>query len=286
MVVLPTPCITLKGSGVASLLGTMGRRVQNLKFRVLGLGVYAYTHIYIYTHTYIYTYVYIYIYMYTCYPSIHNEHLIEVLLRAVYRQYLHTGTTDFVLQLLNVILRNKSIQRRGELFQAFGIATGLPPGAFLANICLNEVDILVMQSHADIVAFYATIVDDSVVCAADIDAGRSTQNSWRPEIMWEVGSHGGRTSFYEHPVAFLDIALSPDAGKLTWQTWRKPLNKYQHIHCDSFHPMHSLRGPVRGETVRLWRTNKHTRGLHHHRCLRKSDCTDLLSLTAHLIGDA
>ena len=28
--------------------------------------------------------------------------------------------------------------------------------------------------------------------------------------------------------------------------------------------MHILRGLVRGETVRLWRTNKHTSGLHRH----------------------
>ena len=67
------------------------------------------------------------------YPSINNEHLIEVLIRAVYRQYGHTGIADFVVQLLKVILQNQFVQHRGEFFQAFGIATGLTPRRILSQ---------------------------------------------------------------------------------------------------------------------------------------------------------
>ena len=100
----------------------------------------------------------------------------------------------------------------------------------------------------------------------DIDADRSTQNSWRPENICEIAAHDGRASFYKHPEAFLDLVLSHDAGSLTWQFFRKPLNTHLYIHRDSCHPMHILSGLVTVicETVRLWRTNKHTRGLHHH----------------------
>ncbi|OLP88508.1 hypothetical protein AK812_SmicGene30143 [Symbiodinium microadriaticum] len=38
------------------------------------------------------------------YPSIHNEHLIVVLIKAVYQKYGHSGIADFVVQLLNVLV--------------------------------------------------------------------------------------------------------------------------------------------------------------------------------------
>ena len=184
------------------------------------------------------------------YPSTHNEHLTEVLIRTVYRQYGHSGIADFVVQLLNVILRNQFIQHRGEFSQAFGIATGLQvysqPTSTLTKwiswSCKPMQTLLRSTPGLWMTPFF---------CAADIDAVRSIQNSWRPEIIWEVASHSGRTSLCEHPVAFPDLALYHDAGKLTWQTCRKPLNKYLYVHRE--------------------------------RCLRKSDCSDLLSLTAHLI---
>ena len=127
---------------------------------------------------------------------------------AVYRHYGHIGAADFVVQLLNVILRNQFAQHRGEFIQAFGIDTGLPPGIFLANIYLNEVDILVMQTHANTVALCVGLVDDSVVCAADIDAIRSTQNSFG-KLLQTVAAH------FSMSLLSRSFALSHDAGKLT-----------------------------------------------------------------------
>ena len=73
---------------------------------------------------------------------------------------------------------------------------------FLANIYVSHVDTLVMENHASQIAFYARLVDDSVVCASDIDSIQRTQNSWRPKLVGEVASRGGRRHEAEQPVAF------------------------------------------------------------------------------------
>ena len=198
------------------------------------------------------------------YPSINNAHLIETLTQSVYRHFGRTSFADFIANLLRIALANQYIQHRGEFYQAFGIATGLPPGVFLANIYLNEVDKLVMQRHKDDIGFYARLVDDSVVCASNIEAIQATQNSWRSEIVWEIACRGGRSHLNEPPVAFLDLALTHEFGELNWQMYRKPLNNYLYIHRDSCHPKHVLHGLIKGETVRLWRTNRSHRTLDHH----------------------
>ena len=76
---------------------------------------------------------------------------------------------------MQVVLRNQFIVPRGEAYQAFGIATGIPPGVFVANIYVSHVDTLVMENHASQIAFYARLVDDSVVCVSDIDSIQRTQ---------------------------------------------------------------------------------------------------------------
>ena len=111
------------------------------------------------------------------YPSINTNHLLEVLSNDVLRFYSGSRKAVFIVSLLQVVLRNQFIVHRGEAFQALGIATGIPPGVFLANIYVSHVDTLIMENHASQIAFYARLVDDSVVCASDIDSIQRTQNS-------------------------------------------------------------------------------------------------------------
>ena len=190
------------------------------------------------------------------YPSINTDHLLEVLSNDVLRFYKGSRKAVFIVSLLQVVLQNQFIVHRGEAYQAFGIATGIPPGVFLANIYVSHVDTLVMENHASQIAFFARLVDDSVVCASDIDSIQRTQNSWRPELVWEVASRGGRLHEAEQPVAFLDVQLSHCSGMMQWEAYRKPLNNYLYVPQASCHPKSIAASIIRGETHRMWRINK------------------------------
>ena len=109
------------------------------------------------------------------YPSINNEHLLQILSSEVFAHYGQNHTARVIVSLLDIILRNQFIQHRGECYQAFGIATGLPPGVFLANMYVNKVDELAVSKHAHNIAFYARLVDDSIVCSNDVDGTQRTQ---------------------------------------------------------------------------------------------------------------
>ena len=190
------------------------------------------------------------------YPSINTDHLLEVLSNDVLRFYKGSRKAVFIVSLLQVVLQNQFIVHRGEAYQAFGIATGIPPGVFLANIYVSHVDTLVMENHASQIAFFARLVDDSVVCASDIDSIQRTQNSWRPELVWEVASRGGRLHEAEQPVAFLDVQLSHCSGMMQWEAYRSTLNNYRYVPQASCHPKSIAASIIRGETHRMWRINK------------------------------
>lgn len=190
------------------------------------------------------------------YPSIDTDHLLEVLCSDVIAFYGNCNKARFIVGVLQVVLRNQFILHRGEAYQAFGIATGIPPGVFLANIYVSHVDALVLEKHSAQIAFYARLVDDSVVCSSDIESIQRTQNSWRPELIWEVASRGGRQHKAEMPVAFLDVQLSHCNGVMHWEAYRKPLNNYLYVPKASCHPKSVSASIIRGETFRMWRINK------------------------------
>ena len=64
------------------------------------------------------------------YPSIDTDHLLEVLCSDVIASYGNCNKARFIVGVLQVVLRNQFILHRGEAYQAFGIATGIPPGVF------------------------------------------------------------------------------------------------------------------------------------------------------------
>ena len=104
------------------------------------------------------------------YPSIDTEDLISSITALLHDFYSDKPLFAQVLcNLLTLVLRNQLVLHRGEFFAAFGIATGLSPGVFLANLYLDALDKKVADTHVDHLAFYARLVDDSLVCSSNID---------------------------------------------------------------------------------------------------------------------
>ena len=97
------------------------------------------------------------------------------------------------------------------------------PGVFLANT--TTWSWLVHRKHHAEIAYDARI-GGWFYCACPIAQYfgdfQQAQNSWRPELVWEISSRGGRKFYGEAPVAFLDLELSQESSTMTWETFRKP----------------------------------------------------------------
>ena len=189
------------------------------------------------------------------YPSINTDDLIKSVQHSVRLHYGENQKSKFICQLLEILLRNQYVTHRGECYEAFGVATGIPPGVFLANLYVGQADRIVYNTHRDDIAFYARLVDDSVVCAACVDDVHNTLSSWKPELKWDITSRGGRLQHGDHAVAFLDLQLSHIDGRMEWQTHRKELNSYLYVPAASCHPKSVYASTIRGEVCRLLRTN-------------------------------
>jgi hypothetical protein len=189
------------------------------------------------------------------YPSIDLEHMFAVLADAVLSHYRHRSSyAYFVNHLIYIVLHHQYVEHRGEFFKACGIATGVQPGVFFANIYLNKLDLFILATHGSDLAFYARLVDDSVVCSSSVDSILDTMSTFHHTIVWDITSRGGRAHLNEHAVPFLDVSLSHDMGKIDYETYRKPLNVYLYIPWNSCHPRTCFDALVKGETIRLWRT--------------------------------
>lgn len=97
------------------------------------------------------------------------------------------------------------------------------PGVFLAKTSTSTW--LVHRKHHAEIAYDARI-GGWFYCACPIAQYfgdiQQAQNSWRPELVWEISSRGGRKFYGEAPVAFLDLELSQESSTMTWETFRKP----------------------------------------------------------------
>ena len=198
------------------------------------------------------------------YPSINTDDLISSVQQSVRLHYGESQKSKFICQLLEILLRNQYVKHRGECYEAFGVATGIPPGVFLANLYVGQADRVVYNTHRDEIAFYARLVDDSVVCATCVDDVHNTLSSWKPELKWDITSRGGRSQHGENAVAFLDLQLSHIDGHMVWQTHRKELNSYLYVPAASCHPRSVYASTIHGEVCRLLRTNSSKNNLIKH----------------------
>eukprot|EP00933_Yihiella_yeosuensis_P035952 TRINITY_DN2963_c0_g1_i1.p1 TRINITY_DN2963_c0_g1~~TRINITY_DN2963_c0_g1_i1.p1 ORF type:complete len:448 (-),score=41.85 TRINITY_DN2963_c0_g1_i1:682-2025(-) len=143
------------------------------------------------------------------YPSIDQSHLINVLTTKIMDFYNgKLAFAQYVVQLLRILTANQFVEHDGMFWQASGIATGLPPGVFLANIYLSALDEDLILHLGSSISFYKRFVDDSIICASPqaIDDTVVYQNSWHKSIKWEVTA---RSEIHaDSPVPFLDLELT------------------------------------------------------------------------------
>ena len=134
-----------------------------------------------------------------------------------------------------------------------GLPTSLQPSVVLANLYLAECDDLICQ-RCSCLRFWKRYIDDSFGIlhgsSTDVVACKSMLDSWHPNIQWDISGEG--TS-----VSYLDLDIQLVAGRLNFQTYRKPMNAYLDIPKISCHPDGVFNALVIGETRRLHNQNKH-----------------------------
>ena len=122
----------------------------------------------------------------------------------------------------------------------------------LANLYIAELDDLVC-TMCPFLKFWKRYIDDAFgFVSGTSEAGKTCKSildSWRPSIQWDISGEGAR-------VAFLDLDIQLDAGRLRFQTYRKPKNAYLYIPKISCHPDGVFNALIVGESQRLFRHNR------------------------------
>ena len=188
------------------------------------------------------------------YPSIDELDMIRVVSAQIRRFYRHSPRlSDFYVRILEFVVSNQYIRARGSFWQAHGIATGLSPGVFLANIYVADLDSEVR--HLPGVLYYGRYVDDTLIILEDLPSVLKVMRAWKPKsIRWEVAHH---SSLNSGTTPFLDLQLQNVAGHLEWSLYEKPQNAYLYLPRTSCHPEQCFRSLVHGEFARLRRNSLH-----------------------------
>lgn len=130
----------------------------------------------------------------------------------------------------------------------FSEKIGLACGVHIANLMLDDFDEFFVQRTA--VEFYCRFVDDCLIIDDKSTAEElvATANTWHSSIQLE------KTACARSSVAYLDLSLTlEDSGKVSYDLYRKPLNKYHYLPRSSCHRASVFRSVVRGEATRILR---------------------------------
>lgn len=188
------------------------------------------------------------------YPQIPKPRLLMVVARALRRHYKDLGFTNWIMTLTEFLLDAQFISFDGGSYRNLhGIITGLCCAVTLANIFINELDILAleaMREHCGTGWLYR-LVDDVVMLSTP--AGRAAaihvMNNWDDAIKWDHGEAG-------QEAIYLDVRIQILHGRLVFRLYRKPQNSYQYIMPNSCHHHSVFDGIVKGELMRIHRCNQ------------------------------
>ena len=171
------------------------------------------------------------------------------------------------LAAVKFICENNLFHYNESLFQqSNGIAMGTNCAPELANLYLND-DFDPTISSNPLVGYFKRFLDDIFFIWKGSIQGllmfRDFINSIIPGI--NVTLKFGRLS-----VDFLDVTVYKENGVLKVKTYQKPLNCHSYLPSNSNHPPGCIKGFIKGELIRLCRTNSEERDfLHYKRLFRE-----------------
>ena len=170
---------------------------------------------------------------------------------------------DFVVELLNVILKNSLMTFNGEYFQQiFGVIMGTNVAPILANIYLARLEqILFEKSKKDNKLIWPVVfkrfIDDGFGITkankSEFEYWVSEFNALRETITIDKFSYGQNVDFMDlHIYKGEDFA---ETGKLDISIFQKKDNKYMYIPAKSGHAKHTVKNFITSELKRYVRYN-------------------------------
>ena len=181
------------------------------------------------------------------YTNIDTDHAIEVIsawLDSI-KANLPTGFPFEAIKEAMILVMRNNLFEFGDLYflQLLGTAMGTSAACMWATIyyAVHEITTLIPKYKNNLLLF-KRFIDD--MFGIWIDDG--TPNAWE-NFKLDTDDFGILTWEFEEPalsVAFLDLTINIEGGKITTKTYQKALNLYQYIMPQSNHPPNMMKGII------------------------------------------
>ena len=166
--------------------------------------------------------------------------------------------SHYLKQILGLILKENSFQFNGENYlQIHGTAMGTKMAVAFANLFMAEIETKMLNESRIKPKVWKRYIDDVFslwdVNRQDIDLFIEQANTFHPTIKFTA-------EISEKEITFLDTVVYKGErflkeAILDVKTHYKPTETFQYTHYSSCHPPGVKRGFIKGEAIRLLRTN-------------------------------
>ena len=130
-------------------------------------------------------------------------------------------------------------------YQREGLAMGIPSAPDVANLYMSYFE----DSFADNFLLYKRYIDDVFV----IVEAPTRKDALKALDVIQADNLTLTWSVDKVTINFLDLQITQEAGYLSFQPYRKPLNSYERLPYNSYHPIHVKRAAFSGEISRMAR---------------------------------
>ena len=194
------------------------------------------------------------------YTNIPQEEGTEIVCKAYdsFHNYNPPIPTLFLREMLGLILNENSFQFNGENYlQTHGTAMGTKMAVSFANIFMAKIETTLIQQSETKPKEWRRYIDDIFSLwdshEKDVDQFIEQANKFHPTIKFTA-------EISENEITFLDtVVFKGERFKkesiLDIKTHYKPTETFQYTHFNSCHPPGVKNGFIKGEAMRLLRTN-------------------------------
>ena len=166
--------------------------------------------------------------------------------------------THNLREMLRIILQENSFQFNGKDFlQTHGTAMGIKTAVSFANIFMAKIETAIIDQHSTRPLLWKRYIDDVFSLwdtnREEINNFIEHANNYHPTIKFTA-------DISDKEIIFLDTCIYKGArfekeSILDTRTYFKPTETFQYTHFKSCHPPGVKKGFVKGEGLRLLRTN-------------------------------
>ena len=197
------------------------------------------------------------------YTNIPVDHAIEMMKEIIFEHKDIISNGDFILDLLNLVLKNSLMQFREEFFQQiFEVIMGTNVAPILVNLYMAKLEKILKEkcfANPKLIwpVFYVRFIDDGFGITK---GSRQDVEYWIAEFNKLVQSIIIDKYTYGTQVAFMDLFIYKSDrfrkyGKYDINIFQKAQNKYVYIPQKSYHRKHTIKNYVLNELRRYVKYN-------------------------------